>query len=76
MQVPQNGAVEPLPSGDLVFKPRTALQRFATSLRLLRALPWRRFKKGSVLTIEVRSIVFLSHIRPCMHQLCWSQSMS
>lgn len=28
-----------------------------TSLRLMRALPWRRFKKGSVLVIEVRQPV-------------------
>ena len=54
MQVPEDGAAaeEALPSGELVFKQRTALQKFGTSLKLMRALPWRRFKKGSVLTIE------------------------
>ena len=44
----------PLPSGELVFEPRNAGQRAATSFRLLFALPWRRFKKGSVLQLDVR----------------------
>ena len=52
MQATEAAADDLLPSGELVFKPRTALQRFGTSLKLLRALPWRRFKKGSVLTLE------------------------
>jgi hypothetical protein len=61
-QAAGNGAAaeeEPLPSGELVFRPRTPLQRFGTSLKLARALPWRRFKKGSVLVIEV------THSLPC-----------
>ncbi|KAK9824686.1 hypothetical protein WJX72_012391 [[Myrmecia] bisecta] len=47
-----NGA-GPLPSGDLVYEAPSALDRFWTSLKLLRALPWRRFKKGSVLVLEL-----------------------
>jgi len=41
------------PSGDMVYKPPNGPQRLATSLALLRGLPWRRFKKGSVLVIEL-----------------------
>ena len=52
LQASENGAVG-LPSGDLVYKAPSGMQKFATSLRLIRALPWRRFKKGSVLVIEV-----------------------
>lgn len=52
LQASQNGTGE-LPSGELVFTAPSGLQKFATSLRLIRALPWRRFKKGSVLVIEV-----------------------
>ncbi|EIE22855.1 protease IV with duplicated peptidase family U7 domain-containing protein [Coccomyxa subellipsoidea C-169] len=51
-QASDNGA-EPLPSGDLVFTPLTGFQKFVTSTKLARALPWRRFKKGSVLVIEL-----------------------
>ena len=52
LQASENGAGG-LPSGDLVYKAPSGMQKFATSLRLIRALPWRRFKKGSVLVIEV-----------------------
>lgn len=52
LQTSDNGAVG-LPSGELVYTAPSGMQRFATSLRLIRALPWRRFKKGSVLVIEV-----------------------
>ncbi|KAK9917362.1 hypothetical protein WJX75_003547 [Coccomyxa subellipsoidea] len=48
----ENGA-EPLPTGELVFTPPTGFQKLLTSARLARALPWRRFKKGSVLVIEL-----------------------
>ncbi|BDA50409.1 Protease 4 [Coccomyxa sp. Obi] len=51
-EVSKIGAEE-LPSGALAFTPPTGLQKFMTSLRLIRALPWRRFKKGSVLVIEL-----------------------
>jgi protease-4 len=37
----------------MVYKPPNGPQRLATSLALLRGLPWRRFKKGSVLVIEL-----------------------
>ena len=47
----------PLPSGDLVYEQRNAGQRAATSFRLIFALPWRRFKKGSVLQLDVRTLV-------------------
>lgn len=67
-QAPEAAAEEPLPSGELVFKPRTALQRFGTSLKLIRALPWRRFKKGSVLTLEAS----LPLAAPCTVQQCMS----
>ena len=52
LQSSDNGAVG-LPSGELVYTAPSGMQTFATSLRLIRALPWRRFKKGSVLVIEV-----------------------
>ena len=42
-----------LPSGEMVFEPPSGPKRLATSLALLRALPWRRFKKDSVLVIEL-----------------------
>ena len=53
----------PLPSGDLVYEARNAGQRAATSFRLIFALPWRRFKKGSVLQLDVRlcSPLFLNN---------------
>ncbi len=47
-------ASPPLPSGDLAFEARNAGQRAATSFRLIFALPWRRFRKGSVLQLDVR----------------------
>ena len=47
----------PLPSGDLAYEPRNAGQRAATSFRLLFALPWRRFRKGSVLQLDVRFVM-------------------
>ena len=53
LQASQNGTGE-LPSGKLTYAAPTGMQKFATSLRLIRALPWRRFKKGSVLVIEVQ----------------------
>ena len=53
LQALQNGTVE-LPSGKLTYAAPTGMQKFATSLRLIRALPWRRFKKGSVLVLEVQ----------------------
>ncbi len=52
LQASENGAGG-LPNGELVYKAPSGMQKFATSLRLIRALPWRRFKKGSVLVIEV-----------------------
>lgn len=42
-----------LPSGELVYTARTGGKAAATAFRLLFALPWRRFKKGSVLVIEL-----------------------
>ena len=53
LQALQNGTGE-LPSGKLTYTAPTGMQKFATSLRLIRALPWRRFKKGSVLVLEVQ----------------------
>ena len=53
-------ASPPLPSGDLVYEQRNAGQRAATSFRLIFALPWRRFKKGSVLQLDVRFCACLS----------------
>lgn len=41
------------PSGNMVYSPPSGPKRLATSLALLRALPWRRFKKDSVLVLEL-----------------------
>lgn len=43
-----------LPIGEPVYKAPTGGEKFMNSLRLLRALPWRRFQKGSILVIEVK----------------------
>ena len=53
LQALQYGTGE-LPSGKLTYTAPTGMQKFGTSLRLIRALPWRRFKKGSVLVLEVQ----------------------
>lgn len=73
VQASENGA-EPLPTGELVFTPPTGFQKLLTSARLARALPWRRFKKGSVLVIEVSCQIVLECIeRPnACHQHHWS----
>ncbi|KAK9846465.1 hypothetical protein WJX81_004557 [Elliptochloris bilobata] len=46
-------AAAAFPSGELVYEPPSGPKRLATSLALLRALPWRRLKKDSVLVIEL-----------------------
>lgn len=43
-----------LPVGNPNFTAPKTLQKFWTSCRLFLAPPWRKFKKGSVLVIEVR----------------------
>ena len=42
-----------LSGSHLKFKEPSGMQKFVTSLKLLRARPWRRFKKGSVLVFKV-----------------------
>lgn len=39
---------------DLEFTPLPNGEQLWTSVRLVFALPWRRFKKGSILTMKVR----------------------
>lgn len=53
--VEREGIVEGVeyPDGDLTYKPLKQSERFWTSCRLFFALPWRKFKKGSVLTFNV-----------------------
>lgn len=43
-----------LPLGNPTFMAPKAMRKFWTSCRLFLAPPWRKFKKGSVLVIEVR----------------------
>lgn len=45
--------VEELPESELTYKEPTGMDKFLTSAKLSFALPWRRFKKGSVLVIEL-----------------------
>jgi hypothetical protein len=40
---------------EVPYQAPTGADKFWTSVKLAFALPWRRFKKGSVLTIKVRS---------------------
>ncbi|KAG1677042.1 hypothetical protein FOA52_001212 [Chlamydomonas sp. UWO 241] len=44
---------EDLPTGALVYTEPTGMDMFLTSCRLAFALPWRRFKKGSVLVMKL-----------------------
>ena len=43
-----------LPQEAALFTAPKTMQKFWTSCRLFLAPPWRKFKKGSVLVIEVR----------------------
>ena len=54
-----------LPLGDFVYRPLSVTERFWTSFRLIFALPWRRFKKGSILAFEVCPV--LPPSRPFPH---------
>ena len=40
----------------LNYKPPSAAQKFWTTWKLLRARPWRRFQKGSVLIMKASSL--------------------
>lgn len=42
-----------LPMGTLTYTPPTSMRKLLTSVKLFLAPPWRKFKKGSVLVIEV-----------------------
>lgn len=55
-----------LPTGALVYKAPSGGRKLLTSLALMRAFPWRKFKKGSMLVIEVRS----SEAGACRRILC------
>lgn len=57
----QNGFISEVESVPTIlkFKERDAAQRFQTSCKLALALPWRRFKKGSFLSIKLDGICFL-----------------
>ena len=57
-------------AGDLKWDPPSGGRRFLTSLALLRALPWRKFKKGSVLVIEVGTALWGSRnwFVPCVQK--------
>jgi hypothetical protein len=50
---PDSGPAPLEPPAVLQYTEPSASQRFWTSVRLAFALPWRRFKKGSVLTFKV-----------------------
>lgn len=50
---PPNSNTKDLPSGDMVYEAPGGFRKFLTSLALTRALPWRKFKKGSMLVIEI-----------------------
>jgi hypothetical protein len=43
-----------LPMGSLTYTPPKTMRKFLTSLKLFLSPFWRKFKKGSVLVIEVR----------------------
>ena len=62
----------------LVYTAPSGMQKFATSLRLIRALPWRRFKKGSVLVIEVtgKHHTFVECLLRCSSQICVSPAQT
>lgn len=47
------------PTGDFVYRPRTAWEDFMVKTRLFFALPWRRFQSGSVLKLVLRGEVFM-----------------
>ena len=62
--------------GDPQYRPLSGLQRFFTRLRLIRALPWRRFPKGSVLVLEVHPVgayVEMGLIPWCVEGSQWYQ---
>ena len=59
-----------LPSGDLVYKAPSMSRRMLTSVRLFLSRPWRKFKKGSVLVIEVCVETLLSCISKALCNLC------
>lgn len=48
-----HGKGQGLPMGNLTYTAPTAARKFFTSLKLFLAPPWRKFKKGSVLVIEL-----------------------
>lgn len=45
------------PSGEFVFRRRSVVENFLVKTRLFFALPWKRFKSGSVLTVVLRGEV-------------------
>lgn len=45
---------EKYPSGEFVYKKITGWKSFLVKIRMLFALPWRRVKKGSVLSMKLR----------------------
>ena len=57
----EDQSAEALPLGELVYQPLSTSERFWTSFRLIFALPWRRFKKGSFLSFEVCRVLSLVH---------------
>ena len=49
----------------LNFKPPSAVQKFWTTWKLLRARPWRRFQKGSVLIMKASFLLWMYPV--CSH---------
>ena len=56
-----HGKGQDLPMGSLTYTAPTAARKFFTSLKLFLAPPWRKFKKGSVLVIEVNKFLLAVH---------------
>ena len=54
MQESKGHEFHQLPQEPASFAAPKTMQKFWTSCRLFLAPPWRKFKKGSVLVIEVR----------------------
>lgn len=55
VQADNGNSAQELPTGELVYQAPSSTRRLLTSIKLFLSRPWRKFKKGSVLVIEVHT---------------------